>query len=450
MALPKKRKQSKRLKCRTKYKVAKKVRDHNRKLKREAKKNPKKKSKNSMIIAPNMCPFKEEIIEQLNEAKRKEREIRLSNFASMETEPEEETKKSTESKLPFRQKWLLKETREDRYMEHNFKNIISMCDVVLEVLDIRDPLATRSKEIDDYLTANPDKKRIILLNKIDLVPKTIINDWVEYFSKIAPTVPFRASREVRNTPKTSAKDPNFLARIKKKVANRCFGESVVLHYLQTCIDAPILGITVGVVGMPKVGKSCVVDTIKWKYTIGDEPVPSKKNQSVGVFPFNNTKIELLPWKCTGANTILEKPSDSRLLLRQALQVDLQNVAPTKICALILPHIKKNQLKLLYDMTVENTDDYTHILEMKAKRHSLINRQGKPDQLNAAKSFMKDLKDGTLLYYTRPPVTKPSGKAMSTELETQFNVEDMSSKINKGLSHCRDRARTLYFDMTDSK
>lgn len=153
-----------------------------------------------------------------------------------------------------------------------------MCDVVLEVLDIRDPLATRSKEIDEYFAANPDKKRIILLNKIDLVPKSIVTDWVNYFSKIAPTVPFRASREVRNTPKTSIKDPNFLARIKKKVANRCFGETIVLNYLQKCIDAPILGITVGVIGMPKVGKSCVVDTIKWKYTIDDEPVPSKKNQ----------------------------------------------------------------------------------------------------------------------------------------------------------------------------
>lgn len=76
-----------------------------------------------MIIAPNMCPFKEEIIEQLNEAKRKEREIRLANFASMETQPEEETKKSTESKLPFRQKWLLKETRADRYIEHSYKNV---------------------------------------------------------------------------------------------------------------------------------------------------------------------------------------------------------------------------------------------------------------------------------------------------------------------------------------
>lgn len=44
------------------------------------------------------------------------------------------------------------------------------------------------------------------------------------------------------------------------------------------------------------------------------------------------------------------------------------------------------------MNVESTQDYTHVLEMKAKRHSLINRQGKPDQLNAAKSFMKDLKE----------------------------------------------------------
>lgn len=68
-------------------------------------------------------------------------------------------------------------------------------------------------------------------------------------------------------------------------------------------------------------------------------------RSVSVFPFNNMKIELLPWKCTGATTILEKPSDNRLLLRQALQVDLQNIVPTKICALILPYIKKNQVCL---------------------------------------------------------------------------------------------------------
>lgn len=43
------------------------------------------------------------------------------------------------------------------------------------------------------------------------------------------------------------------------------------------------------------------------------------------------------------------------------------------------------------MTVVSTENYEHVLEMKAKRHSLINKHGKPDKIIAAKSFMNDLK-----------------------------------------------------------
>lgn len=82
-------------------------------------------TKNSMIIAPNMCPFKGEIIEQLNEAKRKEREIRLSNFEAMETQQSDEENKNNkeQEKLPFKKKWLLKETRENRYLECHYKKV---------------------------------------------------------------------------------------------------------------------------------------------------------------------------------------------------------------------------------------------------------------------------------------------------------------------------------------
>lgn len=73
-----------------------------------------------------MCPFKGEIIEQLNEAKRKEREIRMSNFAAMEAQPEVNAKESSETKLPFRKHWIMKETRADRYLEHSFKNVGSI------------------------------------------------------------------------------------------------------------------------------------------------------------------------------------------------------------------------------------------------------------------------------------------------------------------------------------
>lgn len=77
-----------------------------------------------MIIAPNMCPFKGEIIAQLNEAKRKEQEIRMSNFVAMDTRPDDETKNKTKlEELPFRKKWLLKETRNNRHQEHSYKEV---------------------------------------------------------------------------------------------------------------------------------------------------------------------------------------------------------------------------------------------------------------------------------------------------------------------------------------
>lgn len=82
-------------------------------------------TKNSMIIAPNMCPFKEEIIEQLNEAKKKEREIRMSNFAAMDQAPDEKNKRTGPS-LPFRQRWLAKETREDRYPDKDYKSVTTV------------------------------------------------------------------------------------------------------------------------------------------------------------------------------------------------------------------------------------------------------------------------------------------------------------------------------------
>lgn len=65
-------KQSKRQPARQRYKIEKKVRDHNKKKRREAKKNPKSKKK-SVIQVPNICPFKEDILKEV-EAMKKQKE----------------------------------------------------------------------------------------------------------------------------------------------------------------------------------------------------------------------------------------------------------------------------------------------------------------------------------------------------------------------------------------
>jgi len=41
--------------------------------------------------------------------------------------------------------------------------------VILEVLDARDPMGCRNKEIESYIVAK-NKRIILILNKIDLIP----------------------------------------------------------------------------------------------------------------------------------------------------------------------------------------------------------------------------------------------------------------------------------------
>jgi nuclear GTP-binding protein len=53
----------------------------------------------------------------------------------------------------------------------DLKQVIEGSDVILEVLDARDPLSCRSKELESQILSHKDEKKIILiLNKIDLVP----------------------------------------------------------------------------------------------------------------------------------------------------------------------------------------------------------------------------------------------------------------------------------------
>lgn len=83
---------------RLKHKIEKKVREHNRKVRREAKKNPKKGSKKQKLIQiPNICPFKEDILKEVEEAKKRKEEERLKRREAFKLEKEQNRFKTLEA-----------------------------------------------------------------------------------------------------------------------------------------------------------------------------------------------------------------------------------------------------------------------------------------------------------------------------------------------------------------
>uniref|UniRef100_A0A8C3H1M1 Nucleolar GTP-binding protein 2 n=1 Tax=Corvus moneduloides TaxID=1196302 RepID=A0A8C3H1M1_CORMO len=72
--------------------------------------------------------------------------------------------------------------------------VIDSSDVVVQVLDARDPIGTRSPHVESYLKKEKHWKHLIfVLNKCDLVPTWATKRWVAVLSQEYPTLAFHAS-----------------------------------------------------------------------------------------------------------------------------------------------------------------------------------------------------------------------------------------------------------------
>lgn len=89
--------------------------------------------------------------------------------------------------------WVMAAGQSRRIWNELYK-VVDSSDVLLQVLDARDPMGTRSSYLEKYLrTEKPHKHLIFILNKVDLVPTWVTQRWVSILSKDYPTVAFHAS-----------------------------------------------------------------------------------------------------------------------------------------------------------------------------------------------------------------------------------------------------------------
>jgi nuclear GTP-binding protein len=294
-----------------------------------------------------------------------------------------------------------------------FKNVVESADVILYVLDARDPEGTRSKEVErQIMSAEGGNKRLILiLNKIDLVPPPVLKAWLTHLRRYFPTLPLRASMAAPNAKTFDHKqltvkgtsDALFKA-LKSYAASKQLRRSI----------------SVGIIGYPNVGKSSVINalTSKMGRAAGACPVGAEAGVTTSLREVKlDGKLKLLdspgivfPASSSGSSKADKTEEQARLILLNAVppkEID----DPVPAVTLLLRRLRASddlfgKLLAVYDlpplMSMEG-DITTDFLVQVARKRGRLGKGGVPILHSAAQTVITDWRDGRIQGWMEAPV-----------------------------------------------
>ncbi|KAJ3391384.1 Guanine nucleotide-binding protein-like 3 [Entophlyctis sp. JEL0112] len=442
------RAKSKRAPASKQYKIRAKVNEHERKKRREARKNPldKKRLKKDPGI-PSLLPFKDKLLQQIDDAKKKaelaKQQLRdakkkgklsdreaLTNLAkdaarrssSFEFQNDEYSASGVRQAAEAAATGRKDNSKKAYYRE--FRKVVEQADVILEVLDARDPMGCRSKMIEEMIiNAGINKRIILVLNKIDLVPRDVVEKWLKYLRNEFPTIAFKASTQSQRTNLGHSVIPTDKASTNLLNSSECLGADTLVKLLKNyCRNNSIkTSITVGVVGFPNVGKSSVINSLKRSKAcnVGATPGVTKIAQQIHL----DKNIKLLD--CPGIVFSKGNPGDdpaaqAEVLLRNCVKAELVDdpITPVEV---ILSRCTPKQIQTLYEVPAytSTTDFLIHVSRIRGR----LRKHGVPDIENTARSILQDWNAGRVPFYTLPPAeTAENTHHVSSAIVTSWSKE----------------------------
>ncbi|XP_077431405.1 nucleolar GTP-binding protein 2 isoform X1 [Vanacampus margaritifer] len=251
--------------------------------------------------------------------------------------------------------------------------VIDSSDVVIQVLDARDPMGTRSQNIEAYIKKEKSWKHLIfVLNKCDLIPTWVTKRWVAVLSQEYPTLAFHAS------------------------LTNSFGKGALIQLLRQFgkLHTDKKQISVGFIGYPNVGKSSVINTLRSKKVCNVAPIAGETK----VWQYITLMRRIFLIDCPGV-VYPSEDSETDIVLKGVVQVEkIKN--PEEHIEAVLERAKPEYIQKTYRIpTWSSAEDF---LEKLAFRTGKLLKGGEPDLPTVSKMVLNDWQRGRIPFFVKPP------------------------------------------------
>ncbi|PPQ86956.1 hypothetical protein CVT25_009778 [Psilocybe cyanescens] len=302
--------------------------------------------------------------------------------------------------------------------------VIDSSDVILHVLDARDPLGTMCESVLESIKKEKSHKQVVLvINKCDLVPNWVTARYIKHLTPRYPTIAFHAS------------------------PNHSFGKGSLIQLLRqfSQLHSDKKQISVGFIGYPNVGKSSVINTIKSSKVCTVAPVPGETK--VWQYITLTKKIYLID--CPGVVPASANDSQSSIVLKGVVRVEALP-SPSEHIPALMARVKPIYLSRTYDIPLPNKDDPTEcwkpedFLDKLARKKGRLLKHGEPDLDSVAKIILSDWVRGRIPFFVPPPERSEELNEAEARIKKKKDVKGKgkASTLNEDVPGVKQNLKTL--------
>mmetsp|Transcript_34956 Transcript_34956/g.96647 ORF Transcript_34956/g.96647 Transcript_34956/m.96647 type:complete len:494 (-) Transcript_34956:82-1563(-) len=302
-------------------------------------------------------------------------------------------------------------TRRRFYKE--LHKVLAASDVIVEVLDARDPASCRSEALEKEVV-QAGKRLVLLLNKIDLVPKHAVEAWTKHLQRSFPTIAFKSAhggaQRTIHAMTSAERAPEGLLRSTHAVVGADELMQLMKNYSRVSGAKSKGHVSVGIVGYPNTGKSSVINSMKRHSAVetGGRAGVTKIMQEVKL----DSKVTLID--CPGV--VFEGSSDDPdTVLRNVVRVE--NVGdPVGVVEALLKKAPREAVLQFYGLEADFpsvAEFLNHVAQVRGK----LRRGSGLDIPSAARAVISDWTTGRFRYFALPPAESNAAAMARVEAET---------------------------------